>query len=132
MVDKYYYGGSLQLTIKDTLVEETTWFDTTVVTINLIRPPCPVTKSWLTSQEATPVQGLQATQSIETDSFNFLDLNSEIIEIFKLDEETFCGPIDFKFVPEASQPFDFNQDTLEFTLRPELQDPPGTSINYSF
>ena len=55
----------------------------------------------------------------------------KITEIFKLEEETFCGDIDFKFVPEASWHIDFNQDTLEFTLRPQLQDPPGTSINYS-
>ena len=44
-----YYGGTLVLTIKDTLVEEPTWFDTTTVTINLTRPPCLVDQTWLTS-----------------------------------------------------------------------------------
>ena len=38
-----YYGASLTMTIKDTLVEEPTWFDTTQVTITLTRPPCLVT-----------------------------------------------------------------------------------------
>ena len=47
--DKAYYGGTLTLTIKDTVVGETTWFDTTVVTINLTEPLCPITKEFLAS-----------------------------------------------------------------------------------
>ena len=38
-----YYGATLTLMIKDTLVEEPTWFDTTQVTITLTRPSCLVT-----------------------------------------------------------------------------------------
>ena len=34
MVDNVYKGSTLTLTIKDTLVKESTWFDTTQVTIN--------------------------------------------------------------------------------------------------
>jgi len=59
--DKAYYGSTLALTIKDTVAGETTWFDTTVVTIDLTRPPCTVTKEFLASQEATPVKTLKAT-----------------------------------------------------------------------
>ena len=33
-----YSGSTLTLMIKDTVVEETSWFDTTIVTINLTRP----------------------------------------------------------------------------------------------
>jgi len=40
VIDKAYYGSTLVLTIKDTVAGETTWFDTTEVTINLTRPPC--------------------------------------------------------------------------------------------
>lgn len=51
MSDKAYYGSTLTLTIKDTVVAEPTWFDTTVVTIDLARPPCPVTKEMLAAYE---------------------------------------------------------------------------------
>ena len=49
MSDNSYYGGTLVVTIKDTLTLEPTWFDTTIVTVNLNRPPCPVTQAQLTS-----------------------------------------------------------------------------------
>jgi len=58
--DKAYYGSTLALTIKDALVEEPTWFDTTEVNLSLTRPPCLVTQEWLTSQESTPVMTLAA------------------------------------------------------------------------
>ena len=120
MSNNVYYGGTLVLTIKDMLVEETTWFDTTIVTITLTRPPCLVDQAWLTSQEATPVQSLQATQSIDTDSFNLSVLQAKADEIFKVVEEPFCGPILFEFVPDANQPFDYNQAIKEFTLIPQI------------
>ena len=58
--DNSYYGITLAVTIKDTIVGETTWFDTTEITINFTRPPCLVDQTWLTSQEATPALTLTA------------------------------------------------------------------------
>ena len=55
MSDNAYYGGTLVVTIKDTLVEEPTWFDTTVVTINLTQPSCTITLADLNLLEATPI-----------------------------------------------------------------------------
>ena len=48
------------LSIKDTLTTEPSWFDNTIVTINLTRPSCLVTQAWLTSQEVTPALTLTA------------------------------------------------------------------------
>ena len=59
--DKLYYGSTLTLTLKDALVEETTWFDTIEVNLSLTRPPCLVTKEFLASQESIPVKTLEAS-----------------------------------------------------------------------
>ena len=66
-----YYDATLALTIKDTLVEESTWFDTTQVTLTLTRPTCLVTQAWLSSQEAAPVKTLTASQLTSTNALNF-------------------------------------------------------------
>ena len=58
--DKLYYGSTLTLTLKDTVAEESTWFDTTEVTMTLTRPPCLVTQAWLSAQESPPVMFLTA------------------------------------------------------------------------
>ena len=63
MSNTTYYGGTLEPKIKDTLVEETIWFETTVVTINLTRPPCLVTKELLAPYESTLVKTLSAEDS---------------------------------------------------------------------
>ena len=131
MSNNVYYGGTLVLTIKDTLVEEMTWYRTTIVTITLTRLPCLVDQTWLTSQKATPVQTLTVPQ-LNTESFNLSTLQTRTDTVFKKATDPYCGEINFEFVLDANQPF-FTYDSMteDFTFSPQLTDSVSTIINYS-
>lgn len=40
--DAIYYGSMLEVWIKNTLVDEPNWYNTTQVKILFVKPPCPV------------------------------------------------------------------------------------------
>ena len=50
-----YYDSTLKIDIKNTLIEESDWFNNTSVIINFKKPICPVTYQMLTSQEKYPM-----------------------------------------------------------------------------
>ena len=114
-----YYDATISLTIKDTVVGETTWFDTTVVTINFnSRPPCTVTKEFLASWETVPLKTLEATKSTSTDSLSLSVVQERADELFNVVEEPWCGPVTFEFVPDA-KPFELDQATQVLTFNPQ-------------
>ena len=81
MSDNSYYGGTLVVTIDDTVNGES-WFDTTEVTIALIAPSCTITLADLALQEATAVLTLQATRGIDTDTFSLATLQTHADTVF--------------------------------------------------
>ena len=102
MSENKYYGATLSLSIKDTLVEEPTWFDTTQVTISFnSRPPCTVTKEFLASWEKAPLKTLAATTNTSTDSLSLSELQARANELFDVVNEPWCGPVSFEFVADA-------------------------------
>ena len=61
--DEAYFDSRLELTIKNTVLEELDWFSTTRVMIYINRPACSVDIGYLAAYEAKPpVHSLSAMQ----------------------------------------------------------------------
>lgn len=97
--DIIYYESQLEVSIKNTLIEESDWFNTTRVTITMTRPPCDVTQAMLDEIKAQNItfKGSDAEQQTQA------DLSSTIIhaaETFKLKEQDNCGELDYKLIKQ--------------------------------
>ena len=123
--DLAYSNGRIELSIKDTIMDEPEWYNTTNVVIYFSMPPCQIEKEYLASFESSPVHVLEATQQIGSASVDLSVLQQKANEIFQIDSAANCGPIDFDFVKDDQVPLSFDSSTGKLSLNPMITSLPS-------
>ena len=116
------------MSLKNTLLEESDWFNTSQVVINFEKPICLVTAIYL-SQQNFIEKNLQATQFLSSETFSLSELQTKADLIFQVITEPNCGPVKFRFTDDSSVPLTFDAITETFTFSPALSDADGISIS---
>ena len=76
--------------------EEQTFFNTTRLRVNYVKPPCYVTAEHIASIASGLQYNLQAEKEFSTDSVSTLSYYEQIVQAFNHTAEFWCGPIDVR------------------------------------
>ena len=97
MDDEDLYDMTIDLIFRNTVEnEETTFFNTTMLRVNYLKPPCYVTAEHIASVAGGITYNLQAEKQVTTDRVLTLPNYELIMQAFNHTAEFWCGPIDVR------------------------------------
>lgn len=108
--DEDLYDTTIDLVFKNTVEEEPTWFNTTYLRLNYIKPPCYVTAEHIASVAGGLNYNLEAKKQVSTDSAFTSTNNDQIVRAFNHTTEFWCGSIDVLLQTESNY-LTFNKNT---------------------